>query len=271
MPRIQLIFNNSQNKHDINFKLTDSSIALKWFKKLKHIYRLPVSDTDSQLVLRPDAKRFDIKTIHENFCRLADINFEQMDYLKQSDLNKLHSIYEQHHDRLVAMDPSCLYEFHQAIHNIELTRSIEKFNSLSFGWAEREGPLMDRINMHQHYCNQLAEGHIYIKWSELGKLPSQYFADGEPNDQTRFNALSKPNQTLRPKFSLQLTVKHFKFTDHFNDWFKSYKKNWLAYHGIDEWRPIDEVGGVLVAEPLDYIKFEDFIIKYPNFDKIILN
>jgi hypothetical protein len=251
MSKIKLIFINSQNhQHDLIFSLIESPIASRWFKKLRHVHRLPISETDSQLLLRPDKNKYDIKTIHKEFCQLADINFNLLDYEDQINLNLLHQLYEQHHDRLVENNADCLYRFHQAIHNIEFVRRIDKFNSLSFGWGEKEGPLMERMNMHKHYSNILRNGNLYIKWSELGKLPSQYFFDGETNDQSRFNILSKPNRTLRAKFSLQLSLKSFRFTEEFNIWFKNYKEGWLLHHGINDWRPIDEVGGVHVAEPL---------------------
>jgi hypothetical protein len=272
MPKIKLIFINLQNhQHDLDFLLIESHISHRWFKKLRHIHRIPVSDMDSQLFLRPDKNKYDIKSIHEEFCRSAEINFNELDYEDQTNLNLLHQLYEQHHDRLVESDADCLYRFHRAIHNIEFARRMDKFSSLSFGWGEKEGPLMERMNMHEHYSNILKNGNLYVKWSELGKLPSQYFIDGEPNNQSRFNILSKPNKTLRPKFSLQTSIKNFQFTNEFDSWFKNYKTGWLTYHGINDWLPIDEIGGVHVAEPLQEIDLEDFVLTYPNFKKIELH
>lgn len=270
MKKIKLIFNNLQEEHDLNFYLIDSPIAIRWFKKLRHIHRLPISDTDSQLLLSPDPNRFDIKTIHKEFCQLVGINFEPIDYTNQANLNFLHQLYEIKHDRLVNINPECLYKFHQAIHNIEYVKSINQFSSLDFGWAEKEGPLMEKINMHEHYSKTLKNSNLYVKWGELGKLPSQYFIDKEPNDQSRFNVLAKPNKTLGARFSLQVKNYDFIFTNKFSQWFNNYKTGWLAYHGIDDWRPIDEVGGVHVAEPLREIDLEDFVLTYPNFKKIEL-
>jgi hypothetical protein len=271
MKKIKLIFSNAQNHHDLSFNLIESPISLRWFKKLRNIHRLPLSDTDSQLLLHPNPNRFDIKLLHEEFCRLAKIHFEPLDYTSQDSLNLLHGFYEQHHDHLVGIDSDCLYNFHQAIHNIELSKSINKFNYLNFGWEKLEGPLMERINMQQHYSKILKNGNLYLRWSELGKLPSEYFRDNEPNDQSRFNILSKPNKTLRAKFSLQLSLSSFQFTEEFNSWFKDYKESWLSYHGINDWKPIDEIGGVHVAEPLQEIDLENFVLAYPNFKKIELN
>jgi len=271
MSKIKLIFGNSQNHHDLDFFLIDSDIAYRWFKKLRHIHRLPISDTDSRLLLQPDKNKYDIKIIHEEFCQVAGITFNLLDYNNQINLNFLHQLYEQYHDRLVANNADCLYRLHMAIHNIENLKNIDKFSSLSFGWGEKEGPLMERMNMHEHYSDILKNGNLYVKWSELGKLPSQYFIDGEPNDQSRFNILSKPNNTLRSKFSLQTSIKNFQFTEEFNSWFKNYKTGWLTYHGINDWLPIDEMGGVHVAEPLQEIELEDFVLTYPDFKKIELH
>jgi hypothetical protein len=272
MKKIKLIYKNFINNHELCFSLIDSAISHRWFRKLKHIHKAPLSDTDSQLLLEPDANRADIQALHEEFCKLAEINFEPLDYNRQENLNLLHGLYEQNHDRLTNKDNGFLYKFHQAIHTIEFRKSNKKkFNSLSFGWQNLEGPLMETINMQENYCKNLSIGNLYVKWSELGKLPSQYFADGEPNDQTRFNTLAKPNKTLRAKFSLQLFDDKFQFTDEFNVWFKKYKTGWLSHHGIDDWQYIDEVGGVHVAEPLQDIDLEEFISKYPNFEKIELS
>jgi hypothetical protein len=272
MKKIKLIFKNSNNNHELCFNLIDSAISHRWLRKLKNIHKAPLSDTDSQLQLETDADRFDIKILHEEFCKLANINFEPLDYDRQENLNLLHVLYEQNHDRLTGQDHRCLYKFHRAIHNIEFTKSDKKkFNSLSFGWQDLEGPLMETINMQEHYCKNLHIGNLYVKWSELGKLPSQYFADGEPNDQTRLNALAKPNKTLRAKFSLQIFDNKFQFTNNFNAWFGKYKTGWLSHHAINDWLPIDEVGGVHVAEPLQDVDLEEFILKYPNFEKIELS
>lgn len=270
MKNIRLVFKNSKNHHDLDFKLIESPISMKWFKKLQHLHRLPLSDSHSVYQPWPDTNRYEIKSLHEEFCRAVKIEFEILDYSRQGNLNLLHELYEQHHDLAVDIHPDILYKFHRAIHETQNLNLKIQYDNLEFGWGTLEGPLEQKINMNIYYSDILKHGNLYLKWSELGKLPFQYFSDGEPNNQTRFNALAKPNQTLRAKFSLQLSENKFQFTNEFNDWFEKYKTGWLSHHGIDDWRAIDEISGVHVAEPLQDIDLEKFISKYPYFEKIEL-
>ena len=270
--KIKLIFSNSKQEQDLNFLAIDSPMAVRWLNKLKHIHKLPISETDSRLGLLPLENKLDVGKIHKKFCEVSSIPYRSVDYSKQDDLNELHKLYENHHDTVVDIDPGVLYSFHQAIHLKEAIVNKTEFTSLEFGWGEREGPLMERMNMNQHYSDTLAPGNLYIKWSELGKTPFRYFSDGEPNDQHRFNTLSKPNKTLRPKFSLQVdAVKISPFTEKFATWFENYKRGWLEHHGIDDWQPKDEESGVHVAEPVEKYNVKDFINTYPNFEKIELS
>lgn len=272
MPKIKLIFINSQNQqHDLDFLLIESHIAHRWIKKLRRIYKLPVNDYDSQLLLRPDPNRFDILKEYENFCKIAKIKCEPIDMENQIGLNKLHEIFEVNNDLIIKKDPVSLSRFHQAIHNKEYVIQLVKFKALDFGWGEKEGPLMEKLNMHQYYSKNIEKGNIYLKWSELGKVPTKYFADGEPNDQYRFNQLSIPNKTLRPKFFLQIIDKYSNFTPGFELWFDKFKKDWLTYHDLISWQPIDEFGGVHVAQPIDKVDLDNFFLNYPNLKSIEIN
>lgn len=212
----------------------------------------------------------------QEVCHIAAAEPVSIDISRQDQLNWLHEhLYEKMHqifvDKALPLDP--LYRLHREIHRTEyLNHGKSQVDVIEIGWDQREGPLMEVCNCHDHYDRRgLSAGNLYMMWSELGKWPTRYHLDGEPNDQERFNQLSRPNTHHRAKFTCATRDLHITpFSKEFLTWFERYRAGWLAHHGLSDWSPHDEQGGVLLARPVEYMDFENFFRVYHTFHSITM-
>jgi hypothetical protein len=240
----KLIFKDQDNQLiDINYKLHDSIVAEKWFKKIKHLKNIPIDNNESNLVNLDNLK--DIYIEFCNFAKITPIYFQNID---QKLLNNLHKIYEQTHEILSKKNNnSILYKFHHSIHFHESDNS-QTAKEINVGWGVKEGPLTENFYCNKYYESSIVKNNIYLPWSELGKTPLAYWENKEPNDQKRFNELAKPHITFRAKFFVATSNNTpAVFDSKFINWFNSYKKSWFEHYKIDKWDHIDEHSAPLLA------------------------
>ena len=240
----KLIFKNQNNQEiDCDYRLHDSIVADKWFKKIKHLKNITIDSIESELV---DLNN--LKNIYQEFCRFAEITPVDFQKINQNLLNHLHQIYEQLHGTLSKRkNNSVLYKFHHSIHfhESENNKELEKIN---VGWGVKEGPLTEHFYCNQYYEPALVKNNVYLPWAELGKTPLSYWKNAEPNNQARFNELSKPHITFRPKFFVATkNIKPTNLRDSFVDWFDHYKQSWFEHYNISKWNHIDEYSAPLLA------------------------
>ena len=268
--------NDQQNIDSIEYVLTENNFSQRWFNKIKKIYRVPPSLGDSYLDCRLDRSPSRVNELLEKICRVTGTEFKKIDITNQQDLNHAHqNFYENLHKLFVEkrLELDLLYQLHMEIHRTESINSGKEFvNFISVGWAHREGPLIEEHPAQKYYSKQAVKaGNLYARWSELGKLPTIYYRDREPDDQNRFNALSKPNLHHRAKFEIAIMDRELQpFSQDFVDWFTPYKEGWLKHHGLDDWQPHDEQTGVALAEPKTAKDYESFFKIYTKFHRIIL-
>lgn len=246
---LKLILKRGNDTLDVDYKVHDSTLADKWFKKIKHLKNVPIDPIESGL-----ANVSDLKTIHRHFCDFAGVDYEPLTFLDQEVLNNLHHLYEKNHDRLAGVsNNSILYKFHHAVHYQEnKLKKNDRNNFITVGWGIHEGPLTNNTFCGGFYETKIIKNFIYLPWAELGKTPLQYWRDKEPNDQERFNALAKPHFTFRAKFSIALqNIDPPALDPQFELWFKSFKKAWLDHHGISKWDELDEYSAPLLATTAD--------------------
>ena len=247
--KIFFIFENNKS-YAVDYRLNDTSLAEKWFEKIKHLRNVPIDRTISQL---DDVS--DLAGIYKEFCSHAGIEHIPFSTIDQDLCNRLHHIYEQNHDRVAAMqDNGILYKFHQAIHHNEVIGKNRPKRQIVVGWGVKEGPLTHRFHCGDYNAKEIVKNNLYLQWSELGKTPLEYWRNHEPSDQTRLNTLAKPHITFRAKFSIALEDrKPNKLDPEFTRWFDQYKQNWLAHHGVQKWDEIDEYCSPLLASTEDTI------------------
>lgn len=257
--KIKIVFNDDHSAVDVDYRLIDNSIAKKWYKKLKHIYRLPVSKSETR-----NEYDLDISKHHKIFCEKIGLDFKELDYNKQEDLNYLHWLYESQFSNVVnnTKNTDFLYLFHHSIHNKESMNKNDIGTNFNIGWGELEGPLTQKQNLNSFYSENIKKNNLYLMWSELGKKPFRYFLDHEPHNQERFNELAKPHQHFRVQFSLRcVESKNEKFSEPFKKWFKNYKDSWLQAYGLKDWTERDEFSGVHLAEPITNISEPEQFLK----------
>lgn len=259
--KFKIILRNSKTQLDVDYILHDSTLAVKWFQKIKHLSKIPHDPIESETV---DVS--DLVGIYKEFCQFAELEPIEIGDIDQQVLNTLHKIYEGHHGKLSKKRGNdILYKFHHSIHHNE-DKPNSKKNSIMVGWGTKEGPLTQQFLCHQFYADSIERNQIYLPWAELGKKPFVYWKNKEPNDQQRFNQLSKPHLTFRPKFFIALhdsTPQAFD-TD-FVKWFSKYKKQWCDAHGINDYEEKHQYSAPVLAhtdysDSLDGFKFEKVVL-----------
>ena len=252
--KFKLVFQNTDNQEiDVDYTLHESILAEKWANKIKHLKNVQIDETEAQT---NDVS--DLKGIYKKFCELADLVPIEIKALDQPTLNRLHEIFEQHHDTLARKSNNeTLYKFHHAIHYHET--STKKTPAIFVGWGVYEGPLTETFDCHRYYAEMLEQNNIYLPWAELGKTPLYYWMTGEPNEQMRFNELCQPHRTFRAKFMVALRDRSpEKFNPSFTEWFNRLKPNWLEKHGIEDYTEMHEYSAPLLAHTEDKTDLEGF-------------
>lgn len=235
-----------KNKSNVELKyfLNDTELADLWYKKIKHLSRVPISKIESEL---EDVS--DLELIYSEFCKFAEIEQVPIVDFSQSTLNSLHEIYEKSHKKLsLHKNNEILYKFHHAIHKKE--KELTKYKTLNVGWGINEGLLTSDFNCNKFYEKSLVKNYIYLPWAELGKKPLRYWQDNEPDNKDRFLELAKPHITFRAKFCIQLEDKEpSPLPEEFIGWFAKYKKCWLKHYKISNWNEKDEYSAPLLGIP----------------------
>lgn len=259
-----ILLKNLKSEIELKYSLNDTELAELWYKKIKHLSRIPVSKIESD-----HGDTSDLDKIYKKFCDFAGIEYTPLPNFSQHTLNKLHEIYEKSHEKLSKLkDNEILYIFHHAIHEAE-KKSI-KDKKINVGWGTKEGMLTSVFNCNNFYEQSLIKNHIYLPWAELGKKPLQYWQDEEPDNQDRFLELAKPHFTFRAKFSIQIEDQQCnRLPTDFIKWFSKYKKTWLERYKISKWDETDEFGAPLLGIPehkhdIVYLKNQGY-----KFDRII--
>jgi hypothetical protein len=262
MTKFKIVLKDKDSKEtDVDYTLYDTTLAVKWFSKIKHLCKVPIDPIESG---SEDISNLD--EIYLHFCKFADLEYAPL--IQQRDqkfYNILHQIYEENHDRLsIRKDNSILYKFHHAIHNHESGGGSRA--QIDVGWGVKEGPLTQTMDCQPFYEDNIYKNNLYLPWSELGKTPYTYWANEEPKSQHRFNTLCKPHHTFRVKFFIALYDKKFMpFPNQFNQYFNQFKGQWLKYNNIDDWTERDEWCAPLLAYTDNTLDLREMV-----FQKIII-
>ena len=255
--KFKIFFKDASDKtFDLTYTLHDSIVAEKWFRQIKHLKNIPIDEIESDLV-----DLSDLHEIYNDFCEYAGVEPQQLpEEVPQSQLNRLHQLYEDSHDQLSRQkNNSILYKFHRAIHFYESKLLDSNHKGIgNIGWGVKGGPLEENFNCNPYYEDKITKNNIYLPWSELGKTPLQYYNDNEPNNQARFNHLAKPHMTLRSQFYIaKNNIEPAELDKQFTDWFADYKQSWLDHYNITKWDKIDEKSAPLLAHADDQYDLTD--------------
>jgi hypothetical protein len=243
---LTLIFNDNST---ISITLNGNPVSEYIEKTFKHLQHLPLQ-----------FQIFDYLKYHCNNNKIfydkllesaKELNIE-IDVLQLQDqkyLNSLHKIYELGYNK----GSSRWLEFHEMIHAIEAVTNADIHpipNEMVINFRDRAGPLeksFDRDFL-KYGTQSITKGTCYCRWNELGKIPSQYWLDNEPDDVQRLCQLAKPWTVLRPSINIALEDINFTMSieqqEKFNVWFSKHKQQWMDYWKLTTWTS-DEMSSVI--------------------------
>jgi len=188
-------------------------------------------------------------------------------------VNFLHDIYVQNYSQ--DLSNSQWIDIHHLIHLLEdkiLKEShldhVYLHNDIWFDYAEKSGPLITKFDRSflKHAVSSAEPGMCYLSWSEIGKTPYQYWADGEPADIDRLCKLAKPWVFLKPCMQIALDMPNHinrKMLD-FETWFEPFRSRWCEHWGLNDWQ-LQELSAII---PIGHINSEDIDIMKSKFKKL---
>ena len=237
-----VVFSKEKTLIDLEYRLNQTEVGIEWFKKIKHLRNVEFDPVHSK-----QEDNSDLDQAYENFCEAAKVEYTPIQSYDQENLNRLHRLYEDYHDKLSTNHhANALYKFHSAIHQREKSNP----ETCVVGWGVKEGPLTTQKNCNRFYEKKLLRNHIYLPWSELGKKPYHYWLDNEDHSVQRFLDLCKPHMTLRAKFKIMMyDAETPVFPTQFHNWFVEFKEKFLEKYGLENWTEIDEWCSPLLAIP----------------------
>lgn len=197
------------------------------------------------------------------------VDVDQTRLWDQQYINYLHELYENgyngNYDWLL---------YHEAIHALEvLNGRMQDTGHYKIDYRSFAGPVQveftpdDLLHLMPEW--QVVSGDCYIRFSELGKTPYQYWFDNEPNDLDRVIELAKPMKTFRPMLCIAVVDGRPSPTDalEFTQWFSKYKSEWCHHWGLEDWTLEQMFGVIKLGRVTEFdlfhslIKNKDYICK----------
>jgi hypothetical protein len=253
---MQIVFNNSEK---ISIALHDISIRPKIEHIFKHLGQVPIP-------FKPWDNPFDTSLLDHNqlveslmmFGEKLGIAVDPVPCRQQDQqyLNHLHQIFEQQYN-----GNSDWLDYHEHIHLCEQRTTA---NSLVIDYRETAGKLIQPMDLSwlQDGTLQVHAGDVYIKWTELGKTPYQYWRDREPNNIDRLCGLAKPWINLVPQLRVSFESKSLAFNAHnqidFEKWWSNYHVQWCQNWNIKSWSFSDMFSGIVIGT-LDHVQLKNIL------------
>jgi hypothetical protein len=246
-----------KQSHRVQYRLTENTVAHRWYKKILHLHRVPLCKHYTQR--REQVTLSDLyELITHGITKLnktIDLKYQVKDTYTQEDCNNLHDLtisnqYNYHSDIR-----EIFHKLHRNIHSLEAKLKNINVNSIYAGWGEKEGLLETKFDklpykLYQSHC----PGYLYLNWSEFGKTPYRYWKDQESDNLEYFFKTCQPHKTFRTQFTLALSNWPESFPQEFYSWFDQYQDKWKLKYNT-EWTPLHEWGGVPLAQPLTDINW----------------
>jgi len=251
--------------------ILDDNGPLKKFilKTIKHLQNLDIkfSDWDNPYYIE-DPEKLLLKYAADLNIDVSDSNIKG----NQSVLNYLHKIYEKNYN-----GDSIWLNFHEQIHRCE--KKYRDLNTVNLEWREKAGLLNSTISkslIDSHGITKIERGDVCMGWSELGKLPYDYWLDNEPNNFSRLCELVKPWITLRPKFKIYceeydtlLDKMHHKSV--FNQWWANFEKDWCEYWDLPEYSFETQFKVIKVGTVADMNCLDDKLKQFNTPTRLVLS
>jgi len=172
----------------------------KIYKHLSHV-PIPFKPWDNPWY-KKDYSFKEVVELLDMYAKKVGVVIDRDQCLQQNQiyLNYIHKVYEEYYD-----GSSSWLDFHEHIHICELyDRPISKYASIDY--RHLAGPLIkpmrpDWINL---AASKIKAGEVFTSWSELGKIPYDYWQNNEPDDIDRLCVLCKPWISMKPRILIAL-------------------------------------------------------------------
>jgi hypothetical protein len=247
----------NDNPHEFIYTVYDNPVAQVWYKKILHLYRIPLSQHYTSKIKKPSLDEIcalisqDLMVLNEKI----KIDYPIKQKYDQQDCNIIHDITISTQYGYPPYIREIFHTLHRNIHKLEKEIQHSSINHIIAGWGEKEGLLTTKFEKLPYdlyeYC---MPGSISLIWSEFGKTPWRYWKDSEIDNTQHFLKTCKPHQTFRAQFALSLQQSPRDFDVEFKLWFDAYRDAWQQNYHCD-WTPLYQWGGVPLAR-LD--KKDDF-------------
>jgi hypothetical protein len=217
------------------------------FKHLQHV-PIPFQDWDNPGFYQDHGLDILAQRLKELGSRL-DIPVDVDRCGQQDYLNQLHQAYE-----LGYNGTSDWLSFHEYLHFCErINYDHVRKHALVIDYREKAGRLERPFDNDwlQDSVTRVTAGDVFIGWAELGKVPYDYWDDGEPNDIDRMCELAKPWLLLKP--TLMIALEDYDFLDkkrrsEFEAWWADYRTVWCQHWHLSDWSLEDQFANFIIGK-----------------------
>jgi len=230
----------------IEIELVQGAVSTALEKVYKHLQHVPLrfANWDNPFYLETVSYNELVENLVVAGQRVGvTVDPEQCIPFQQKYLNSLHLIYEKSYNG----KPEWL-DYHELIHLCEFYNNGSPLKVATIDYRERAGPLIKPFDNEclANLITDISPGTVYVEWSELGKIPYDYWADREPDSITRLCELAKPWVTFKPKLRIAThqinTMTNVK--PNFHAWWDQYKLDWCKHWNLDSWS-VENMHGVI--------------------------
>jgi hypothetical protein len=248
----------------VNYTLADNPVAHEWYEKIKLLQNQGLkidqeftSDAYGSLQSYTWYKQQLDKTI-DWVNQNTGYFIVKKDRYDQTELCAMHDIYVD-----MTQDPLCLahpetYQLNKYIHCVEFTVNGNKHPGyFAISWGLNDGVTMQSTdqNFYRHYTTNLIPGNMYLYWAEIGKRPTEYWRDNDPENLENFLNVTCPHHSWSAHCKINIKGS-WNVETKFWQWFETYRQPFLSKWGLTEWTELHETGAVELAQicnPQDHL------------------
>jgi hypothetical protein len=244
----------------VTVTLKDNILTRTYLKMLKHLQHVKLEEYPTD-----NPYRHDVETVINElltYAKLLNINIDQSRFTDQQYLNYLHKIYEKNYN-------GSYYWMHyqEAIHIVEHVFVEHMIPGdcphTHIDYREFAGKLKQPFDDRYRdlFETNITAGTVCVDWTELGKIPYDYWMNREVEDLNRMYELMKPWTGIKPKLKIFVRDRNMipDDVDQFDIWFEQFKQPWLAHWGLKEWTHKDIFGRPPIGHLDDLEKFDSLL------------
>ena len=252
----------------VTVTLRNNTLVDTYKKMLKHLQHVKLEEYPLDNPYRHDEET--ILSEIRKYSKLLDIDIDETQLNNQQYLNYLHKIYEKtfrgngknkHNDRY-------WMHYQESVHLVEHLY-VEQLDLINNGvyvhadYREFAGKVKQPfLNIYRDlFETDIKAGTVCIDWTELGKIPYDYWMNREVEDLNRMYELMKPWTGIKPKLKIYIRDKDMVPEDvsQFDAWFEQFKQPWLDHWGLTDWTHRDIFGRPPIGELDDLEKFKSLL------------